>query len=323
MKKPQLQNALRGRTDVDEFFDQLGCPEEITDLETALQQSKNPARDLPVELLYPFFAQPPERFTNDDLDNLEMSVRSVGYLEDTIVRPHPELPHTFQIISGHGRWRLAKRRGDETLRCKVFEVTDEVAFEIFIACNFKRKQPTELQEVDMVLSYLSMKLKCSTDAVVSLIHYASDVRHNKTPNNVVRNEQIAVLESAFTSVSKVSLETFRVHRLRWLNMPEEILMAVRQGKLGDSHAKVVARVKDEEQRQELLEDVVAQKMTVREIADRVKALSSSLHSEPTALPNRMKVAYQQIKKAKIWDNPKKLKQFEKLLSQLEALVSTE
>ena len=321
MKKPQLQNTLRGRAEIDEFFNQLGCPDEVTDLATALQQSKNPACDIPVDKLHPFFAQPLARFKDEDLEDLDASVRSVGYLEDAIARPHPELLNAFQLISGHGRWQLAKRRGDTTLRCKVFEVNDEVALEIFITCNFKRKDPTELQEVDMILSYLSIKLNCSIDNVVSLIHYASDVKHSKTPNNVVRNEQIKVLKSVFARVSKVSLETFRVHRLRWLNMPEDVLMAVRQGKLGDSHAKVVSKIKDDAQRQTLLQDAITQQMTVREITDRVKALSQTPRPNLTALPSRMKRAYQQIKKAKVWDDPKKCKQLEKLLSQLEALTS--
>ncbi|EHJ13796.1 hypothetical protein CWATWH0003_1522 [Crocosphaera watsonii WH 0003] len=37
----------------------------------------------------------------------------------------------------------------------------------------------------------------------------------------------------------------------------------------------------------------------------------------------MKVAYQQIRKSKVWQNPKKRKQLEKLLTQLEALSKEE
>jgi ParB family chromosome partitioning protein len=39
------------------------------------------------------------------------------------------------------------------------------------------------------------------------------------------------------------------------------------------------------------------------------------------MPLRLKMAYQKVQKSKVWENPQKRKQLEKLLSQLEALTS--
>ena len=73
-----------------------------------------------------------------------------------------------------------------------------------------------------------------------------------------------------------------------------------------------------------LEEAIEENWSLSQIKERIKALRPA-KSEPTQNPlkNRMKEVSRQLLGAKFWDNPKKQKALEKLLSQMEALLADE
>jgi hypothetical protein len=71
----------------------------------------------------------------------------------------------------------------------------------------------------------------------------------------------------------------------------------------------------------LLSRVIASSLSLSQIKERVKATQSPAELPPLAA--RMATTYQLAKKLHVWDNPKKGKKLESLLSQIEALLSKE
>jgi ParB family chromosome partitioning protein len=117
----------------------------------------------------------------------------------------------------------------------------------------------------------------------------------------------------------MSWESFTSNRLPLLNLPADILEALRAGRIEYTKAKEIAKLESESSRQELLEEAIASSLSLSQIKERVKA--DQPPTEPPPLATRMTTTYQLAKKQKVWDDPKKRKKLESLLSQIEALLS--
>ena len=61
-------------------------------------------------------------------------------------------------------------------------------------------------------------------------------------------------------------------------------------------------------------------LSLSQIKERIKELQSTSPSQSPEIPDRLKAAYQQVKKTRIWEDKKKRKQLETLLNKLEALI---
>lgn len=86
---------------------------------------------------------------------------------------------------------------------------------------------------------------------------------------------------------------------------------------------MIARVKDETQRQELLAKTIQEDLSLTQIKEHLVAISAKADSaaeSTTSLKTRFESAYKRMKKSKVWESPKKQKTLEKLLETLEQLV---
>jgi ParB family chromosome partitioning protein len=91
--------------------------------------------------------------------------------------------------------------------------------------------------------------------------------------------------------------------------------------------KPIAQIKEEEPRRELLSKAIEENLSLSQIKEAVKQLQKKEgvvnYLEESSLASRWNVTSQRIKKAKIWDNPKKTKQLEKLIVAMEKLLDEE
>ncbi len=104
-----------------------------------------------------------------------------------------------------------------------------------------------------------------------------------------------------------------------LNLPDDVLSALREGKIEYTKARAIARVKDEQERKELIEVAIAENLSLSQISDRVKA-TKELTATENSLKERYKQTLPRLQKSKVWDNPKKQKMLEKLLATIETLL---
>ncbi|MEL6462998.1 MAG: chromosome partitioning protein ParB, partial [Cyanobacteria bacterium J06621_15] len=112
-------------------------------------------------------------------------------------------------------------------------------------------------------------------------------------------------------------------RLPLLNLPEDILEALRKGSLEYTKAKAIAQIKDTSERVAFLEQAIKENWSLSEIKQRIsekKTPSSTPETESNNYKERFATATTKLKRSRVWSNPKKRKQIEKLVLQLEALT---
>jgi ParB family transcriptional regulator, chromosome partitioning protein len=152
-----------------------------------------------------------------------------------------------------------------------------------------------------------------------LLHKLSN-QSRRVTDNVVRSEERRIVEEVFTSVGRLSAESFRTHRLPLLKLPEEVLEALRRGEIQYTKAKEIAKVKTEELRRQLLAEAISQSLSLAEIRAWVKNLQPAKQQE--ALLGRLQTTYKRISNAKqVLADPQKRKKLESLLDRLEALIA--
>ena len=106
---------------------------------------------LPVNLVRPNPAQPRRFFDGRALTGLANSIRTVGLLEDILVRP---VGDQYEIVLGERRWRATQLAGRPTIRTKIVDLSDEEVRDISITENIHREDLTPVEEAFSFKSYV-------------------------------------------------------------------------------------------------------------------------------------------------------------------------
>lgn len=140
-----------------------------------------------------------------------------------------------------------------------------------------------------------------------------------SPSNIKTGLERQQVERVFTALGLMSWESFVTNRLPLLNLPQDILGALRSGQIAYTKAKAIARVKDEKSRKTLLKAAIANNWSLSEIKAQIDALAPK--TEPPTLQHRFETTIRQAKKASVWSDPKKQVRLESLLAELESLLA--
>ncbi|OWY65161.1 chromosome partitioning protein ParB [cyanobacterium TDX16] len=267
--------------------------------------------------------QPRRYFDPQALQELTSSVKQHGILQPLLVRPLPS--GRYELVAGERRYHAAKEANLIEVPVVVRELSDETALQLALIENLQREDLNPAEETEGILQLLALKLETSLPEVVSLLYRMQNEAKGKVTHNVMGSLPKQIVQATFEAIGLMDWESFVTNRLPLLNLPSDILEALRQGKIAYTKAQAIARVKDEEQRQALLETAIAQDLSLNQIRERVASIAdekaNSISSETSSLKSRMDAAYRLVKKSKIWADPKKQKRLEKLLAELEALAS--
>jgi ParB family transcriptional regulator, chromosome partitioning protein len=146
--------------------------------------------------------------------------------------------------------------------------------------------------------------------------------NNSNVSNPV-NPEIAVIEEVFEGLGLMTWESFANNRLPLLNLPEDILEALRKGSIEYTKARAIATIQDTSERIAFLEQAINQNWSLSEIKQYIsenKTPNSTQKTESNDYKERFTAATTKLRKSPIWSDPKKRKQIEKLLLQLETLT---
>ncbi|MBD0304911.1 MAG: ParB/RepB/Spo0J family partition protein, partial [Tolypothrix sp. T3-bin4] len=292
-------------------------------------------------------------------------VKQHGILQPLLVRTIGS--GKYELVEGERRYRAATEVGLENVPVVVRELSDDQAFQLALIENLQREDLNPIEETEGILHLLGIRLDCDVEAVKSLLYRMKNAhskgeqqpqesldesRRNVSPNpestesgdkislhldeetesrrNVSPNwqdEQSKTVEQVFESLGLMNWLSFTTKRLPLLNLPDEILMALREGKLEYTKAQALARVKDEELRKQLLSQAIANDWSLSQIKEQIIANTSSeppaSSKTPNQIPERLKDITQRIKKRQLWREPRKQKQLVNLLNKLEALLGDE
>ena len=260
--------------------------------------------------------QPRRYFDPQKMEQLVQSVKEHGILEPLLVRPLAN--GNYELVAGERRYRAAREAGLLAVPVVVRELSDEEALALALIENLHREDLNPVEETEAILQLLALKLRIDVSEVSSLLYRMQNAVAGKITDNVIGKKEGEVVKEVFAGLGLMEWESFTANRLPLLRLPEEILEALRSGRIEYTKAKAIARVKDEAERKSLLSEAIASQLSLTQIKERLKAKQPS--TERGELQTRWDATTRQMKKSKLWDDPKKRQKIESLLVQLEALL---
>ena len=261
--------------------------------------------------------QPRKYFAPNKLQQLADSIRSQGILEPLLVRPIAQ--GLFELVAGERRYRAAQISGLEEVPVVIRSLSDAEAFEISLIENLQREDLNPVEETEAILELLARKLDQSRDNIISLFNQTANQRRDSA-QNVLRSSEWEVIEEIFSRLGRFSPSSFRASRLGILKLPDEVLEALRQGQIEYTKGIALGRVKDDLARQSLLQETIAQNLSLKQIKEKIKQLETPNDNQSYSFKERLTNISSKIKKSKVWDNPKKQKQLEKLVTDFEVRI---
>ncbi len=268
--------------------------------------------------------QPRRYFDPDKLAGLVESVKQHGILEPLLVRPLGG--SAYELVAGERRYRAATEIGLTDVPIVIREMSDSEALQIALIENLQREDLNPVEETEGILQLLAIKLQKAEPEVISLLHRMLDEAKGKVPHNVMGNFVANTIQQVFEGIALMEWQSFVSNRLPLLKLPSDILLALRKGLIAYTKAQAIARIKDESQRAEILDEAITQKFSLARIKERIAEIHAAqltTDQQLSSLKHQFEDAYRRIKKSKVWDVPQKKRKLEKLLEDLNAIVADE
>ncbi len=279
-----------------------------------------PIPSLPIEQIALPSQQPRRYFDPEKLERLVQSVREHGILEPLLVRPLSE--GNYELVAGERRYRAAQAVGLSEVPVVVKALNEREALQVALIENLQREDLSAFEETEAIVQLLALQLECPVEDVPKVLYRLQNERlSSKSNGNVTINAEAEAVEQVFVRLGLMTWQSFIRNRLPLLNLPEDILEALRQGQIAYTKATVLARIEDEQERQNLLQEAIASSLSLSQIRERVKA--SQPQPEQGDFAARIDATTKRVKKLKVWENPSKRSRLESLLKQIEELISEE
>jgi ParB family transcriptional regulator, chromosome partitioning protein len=208
-----------------------------------LQESSSQLRELPIGQIEPNTYQPRAFFDEDSLAGLAASIAAVGVLQPILVRE--VAPQKFELIAGERRWRAAQRAGLESIPAIVRPAGDQVSLEQALVENLHREDLSVLEEA---AGYQQLVDEFGQS-----------------------HEEIAARMGRSRSAV--------ANTIRLLQLSDDLQRLIADGQLSAGHGRALLGTDDLAFRAALARAVVAQRLTVREVEERVRR-----HGQPETTP---------------------------------------
>jgi ParB family chromosome partitioning protein len=280
-------------------------------------ESESPTATVNIDKIRLPAQQPRRYFDPEKLSQLVQSVKEHGILQPLLVRA---VNGEFELVAGERRLRAAKAAGLTEVPIITKELSDHQTLQIALLENLQREDLNPVEETEGILELLCMELDVNSGEVISILNQVANAKKRglELTENVSR--QLEIIESVLSGVGRFSAESFRTSRLPLLNLPDDVLEVLRQGKIEYTKARAIAKVKDEGERRELLDKVINENLSLSEIKQLVKELTPGKTTPKETLNAKYSEIGKRLKNAQVWEDVKKTKKLEKLLSDLEQLL---
>lgn len=210
-------------------------PGKQTITEQVIPSARREVMEIAVEKIRPNPRQPRAHFSPEELTDLVVSVKEHGVLQPLIVTRAGD---GYELVAGERRLRASKQAGLTTVPAIVRDASEQQKLEWAIIENTQR---SDLNPVEEALGY-----KALTD------------EFGLTQDEVARK--------VGKSRSNVA------NMLRLLDLPEEMLIAIRDGRISKSHARTLLAEPDEAKRRVLYQSMLSGGVSVREAEARVSGM---------------------------------------------------
>lgn len=201
------------------------------------EQPKQNSADIlriPIDIIEPNPFQPRMSFDQEALEELAVSIKSLGLIQPITVRRKPD--GRYQIISGERRFRACRLAGMEMIPAYICDTNDQGMLEMAIVENIQREN---LDPIEIAMSYQRLIEECN-----------------------LTQEQMAIR----VGKKRASVTNY----LRLLKLPAKIQHDLKVGLLSVGHAKVLLGVEDELVQEFLCDLVIKEDLSVRQLEEQIR-----------------------------------------------------
>lgn len=210
--------------------------------------SKGSIIELDIDSIESNKEQPRKTFEKESLEELVNSIRLYGVLQPIVVR---KKDNKYEIIAGERRWRAAKEANLEKVPCIIKEADDTQALKLALIENIQREN---LNPIEEAYAYKTL-----------IDEY-----------NLTQEEVAQALGKS---------RSYIANTLRLLNLDEEIIDYISQGKITSGHGKALLGVKSKKDRLKLAKEIVEKNLNVREAEKMASKISSKKSKEKSVEKN--------------------------------------
>lgn len=255
-------------------------------------------------------SQPRRYFDPVKLKSLANSIKEVGLLEPIAVRKIEE--DKYELIAGERRLKACEIAGLEEISVVILECDEKKARKLRLVENLQREDLNAYEETIGILELLAEELDLDQEAVVSLLYQMNNETKGNSNHNVMVSEEALAIQTIFLQIGKISWESFVSNRLPLLKLPQDIQITLEKGQIEYTKAQVIARIKDNKKRQNILKKAIEENLSlsaIKELVGDILPIQSENKPQSPQQQNKERASkiYKSLLKSKIWDDEKKSK----------------
>jgi ParB family chromosome partitioning protein len=206
-----------------------------SELSAQAAEQTTPYRTIALGKIRPNPLQPRKEFREEDLADLEASLRVSGLLQPITVRPAPR-GDGFELIAGERRFRAAQRLGWTEIPAVVRDVDDKLLLSLAMVENLQRSDLNPIEEAE---------------------GYDQMIR------------EFALTQQEVADIVGKDRSTV-ANTLRLLALPASVRRLVWDGALTVGHARALLGLGDTTKMADLARVIVAEGLSVRDVEQRVR-----------------------------------------------------
>jgi len=203
--------------------------------------------EIPLKDISPNPYQPRKTFNQASLQDLSNSIKKDGLLQPIIVRKKSD---GYMIIAGERRYRASNIAKLKTIRAIIIDADDNKVKELALLENIQRD---ELNSIELAMAY---------DELIKLY-------------NITHEELSFLINKSRTNITNT---------IRLLQLSKQTQKALLNKKITAGHAKVMIGL-DEKEQELIVNSIIGQKLSVRDVEKMVKNLRISTKAESCSQNN--------------------------------------
>ena len=197
---------------------------------------------VPVEDIIPNRFQPRLSFDDTSLNDLALSIKQHGIIQPLVLRRKND---KYEIIAGERRFKAAKLAGLASVPAVISNLDDNASAEVAIVENIQRKDLTAIEEAKSFQALLD--------------------KGYMTQDELAR--KMGLSQSAISN------------KLRLLTLDESVQEAILSEKISERHARTLLKVPSHEKQKELLNKIINERLTVKQLEDEIKNMELTSNNE--------------------------------------------
>lgn len=204
-------------------------------------QMESQILQVPIEDIIPNRFQPRLSFDDASLADLASSIKQHGIIQPLVLRRKND---KYEIIAGERRFKAAKMAGLVSVPAVISNLDDNESAEVAIVENIQRKDLTAIEEARSYQALLD--------------------KGYMTQDELAR--KMGLSQSAISN------------KLRLLTLDEAVQEAILAEKISERHARTLLKVPSHEKQRELLNKVINERLTVKQLEDEIKNIDTTTGS---------------------------------------------